>query len=151
MRQKTWVIILAVLTGLLQLFPSKRPQNVVSDSGDLLLTGTVPDSIANLLKTSCYDCHSNQTHYRWYSYVAPVKWLIVRDVREGRAKLNFSEWGSTNNMDKAGHLSDMIDEVKDGKMPMKVYTYMHPRAKLDERQRKMLVDWANSCGERLFE
>ena len=87
-----WWILLALVI-LIQFYPCKIPDSVTENPKDLLLSEQIPEEISVLLKGACYDCHSNETTYPFYSYVAPFKWLITRDVNLGRADLNFSEWG----------------------------------------------------------
>ncbi|RLD69926.1 MAG: cytochrome C, partial [Bacteroidetes bacterium] len=99
----------------------------------------------------CYDCHSNETNYPWYSYVAPVSWLVGKDIREGREELNFSEWESLSKIDKAKHLDNIIDEVSDGDMPMNIYTIIHTDAKLSSEEIEQLANWAEDYAESLFE
>ena len=90
---KTRILIgLVVLFILLQLIPSPLPVVRQENPKDLLKNNDIPAEIAGLLRTSCYDCHSNETRYPWYSYVAPVSWLVRRDTHEGREHLNFSDW-----------------------------------------------------------
>lgn len=86
-----------------------------------------------LIRTTCYDCHSNETVWPWYSYVAPVSWLVARDVNEGRDALNYS----TGEGELEGE--DMIDEIRDGDMPPANYLLMHPEANLTTEQRAQLI------------
>lgn len=82
---------------------------------------------------SCYDCHSNETVWPWYSNIAPVSWLIQHDVEEGRRKLNFSEWG------RGRQEGDEVGEVvQNGKMPPVYYTILHPEASLTAAEREVL-------------
>lgn len=143
-------VILAVII-LIQFIPAGRPETKNSRENDLLYNNQAPEAVADILKTSCYDCHSYEIKYPWYSYVAPVSWLVARDIREGLKELNFSEWESQSKMDKAKNLDNMTDEIKDGDMPMPIYTIIHRNAKLTDAQRQQLVDWADSYGESLFE
>jgi len=110
----------------------------------------VPENIRTTLKTSCYDCHSNQTVYPWYSYVAPVSWLVVKDIKEGRDKVNFSEWGTLKKRSKIKVLSNMADEVESGDMPLPVYLIMHRDAKLDENTRQDLIKWTDQLIEEIM-
>ena len=144
-----WILLVGVII-VIQLIPSGRPEVKENNPNDLLVTVNVPDSVAQFLRRSCYDCHSNQTHYPWYTYVEPVSWLISRDVRLGREHLNFSQWGEIDKMQKAKLLSDIVDEVSAHDMPMGIYILMHPRARLEGTDRQYIVDWANGYGEDLF-
>jgi len=145
-----WIVLIATVV-ILQLIPSGRPEVIEENKDDLLANNMVPDTVAYLLKTACYDCHSNKTIYPWYSYVAPVSWLVARDTRLGREEMNFSDWESNDKMRKAKFLSDIVDVVSDGTMPMVIYPLMHPEAKLKKSDRQMIVDWADSYAESLFE
>jgi hypothetical protein len=145
-----WIILIAVVV-ILQLIPSGRPEVIEDNKSDLLANNKVPDSVAYFLKTACYDCHSNESVYPWYSYVAPVSWLVSRDVNLGREEMNLSNWETLDKMRKAKYLSDIVDVVSDGTMPMAIYPLMHPEAKLKRSDRQMIVDWADSYAESLFE
>ena len=90
-----------------------------------------------LAQRACFDCHSNETVWPWYSYVAPVSWMISRHVQDGRAALNFSEWSS---MQGDEHDPEGIAEViYEGEMPLPNYVLMHPSADLTQAEREQLV------------
>lgn len=139
--------ILAALTFFFlvaQIIPNELPAVDTSNPGDLMGSGLVSQDLGLLLKKSCYNCHSNETQYPWYSYVAPSSWLVVRDINAARAELNFSIWQEYNGMDKLGKLDDISIEVGEGRMPMRIYTLMHPSTKLDDKQRELIVTWAEA-------
>lgn len=92
---------------------------------------------ADLFRRACYDCHSNQTTWPWYSNVAPVSWLLQRDVNEGRAHLNFSQWDQPQR-----HAKDVARQVEGGDMPPWFYLPMHPRARLSDAEKQMLISGA---------
>lgn len=83
-----------------------------------------------VMERSCRDCHSNDTTWPWYSSVAPVSWLVARDVNEGRKELNISEFGTYDAKKQQHKLEEACDQVKNGEMPMWIYTIQHPDAKL---------------------
>jgi hypothetical protein len=87
-----------------------------------------------LAKRACYDCHSNETAWPWYSRIAPVSWLTGRDVRQGRSRLNFSEWN-----DPLDQADDGSEEVQAGNMPPWFYLPMHPEARLTPEERAALA------------
>jgi hypothetical protein len=98
------------------------------------------DSTAkSILKQACYDCHSNETKWPWYSNVAPVSWLISNDVKEGRKHLNFSEWGSYSSEKQLSKLDDIRDELRQGEMPLWYYSLMHPRARIKQNEREKII------------
>ena len=88
-----------------------------------------------LVVAACFDCHSNQTKWPWYSHVAPMSWLVTRDVEDGREALNFSEW------DRRPADDDAHDRVEDGSMPPSQYKLMHPDAKLSAVERERIIEF----------
>ena len=92
---------------------------------------------------SCNDCHSNKTRWPWYSNVAPVSWLVISDVNDARSMMNFSQWGSYDKDKQSRRLRDMCEQVQDGKMPLSIYTPLHPGSKLSADDVKTLCDWTN--------
>ena len=144
---KLWRYIMGGLTVVLlviQLIPTDLPATTTDNPGDIIKAGLVSQDVSILLKTSCYSCHSNETKYPWYSHVAPASWLVARDVRAGREELNFSSWQEYDLRKMLGKLDDLSSEVGEGRMPMSIYTLMHPSAKLDDAQRKLIVAWAEA-------
>ena len=146
---KLLVALFAVFV-IIQFIPANLPLVVAENRDDLIATANVPADIAQKLKTSCYDCHSNETSYPWYSYVAPVSFLVSHDTREGRRKLNFSIWNSLSKVKKAKYLDNINDEVSEGEMPMEIYTYLHSGSKLSEKDREAIAAWADNYAESLF-
>ena len=88
-----------------------------------------------LAVAACYDCHSNVGEVEWFDRIAPASWLVAEHVAEGRNELNFSEW---NRFD--GEAEDAADTIEDGEMPPREYVLLHPKARLDERERRVLLD-----------
>ena len=148
---KKLLIILAAILILIQFIPANLPDTSNNNPDDLLLSTKVPADVAKMLKTSCYDCHSNETVYPWYSYVAPISFLVSRDTREGRKKLNLSDWKNLSKVKKAKYLDEIIDEVTEGDMPMVIYPITHPDAKLSEKDRESISTWAENYADSLFE
>ena len=102
-----------------------------------------------VLERSCRDCHSNETVWPWYSQVAPVSWLLTRDVNEGRRNLNFSEWGTYSQRKIANRLKGICEQVEHGDMPLWFYLPLHPTAKLTDADKKTLCDWTKQEAARL--
>ncbi|MCC6833655.1 MAG: heme-binding domain-containing protein [Cytophagales bacterium] len=151
---KRWQYILGsigLVFVVIQFIPNELPPTSKENAGDINTTGLINTEIGALLKTSCYSCHSNETHYPWYSYVAPTSWLMKKDVSEGREELNFSTWLDYDTTKMLGKLDDISSEVGEGRMPMKIYTLMHPSAKLDETQRASIVAWAEETMDKIAE
>ncbi len=101
-----------------------------------------PNGVQALLQRACYDCHSNETQWPWYSSVAPLSFLIARDVTEGRRELNFSLWNQYNERRKARKLKEIAEQVEQGKMPQWYYVSLHPDAKLSPADRELIIKWA---------
>ena len=130
---------------IIQFIPVDLPPADQDRSGDMLGTGLANEEIAQLLKTSCYNCHSNETVYPWYSHVAPSSWLVAKDVRDGRDELNFSTWLQYDTSRMIRKLDDIATEVGEGHMPKGIYTLVHPSARLSAGQRDLIVAWTESA------
>ena len=124
--------------------------NPPADPAQVIFTRmTVPPDVVGILNRACQDCHSSQTVWPWYSKVAPVSWLIANDVKEGRGELNFSDWGQYPPRRQDRKLKEICEQVERGKMPMPIYTVMHPQAKLSASDRKALCEWSADARQRL--
>lgn len=103
-----------------------------------------PAEVVNVLKSACYDCHSNETVYPWYSQIAPFSWWLANHINEGREHLNFSTYGQISAEDKGKVMEEIAEVIQKNEMPLASYTWLHPEAKLSEAQKNMLMQWANS-------
>ena len=134
-RRKALLVAVLLVLGI-QLVPVPRrnpaPVNPIS----------VPDDVRMVLENSCYDCHSNLTEWPWYSRVAPVSWLVYKDVKEGRGELNFSEWGEYSERRRNRKLEEIEEKVADKEMPLKIYVRMHPGAALSVADAETLIEWS---------
>jgi hypothetical protein len=101
-----------------------------------------PPAVKAILRRACFDCHSNETVWGWHTYVAPISWLTVHDVTEGRDDLNFSAWERSRRKEKLAQ--KIIDEVQEGDMPSFLYRLAHPAARLSKEEREALEEWARS-------
>lgn len=101
-----------------------------------------PPEVQVLLRQACFDCHSNETVWPWYSQIAPVSLLIARDVKNGRKEVNFSTWETFDEKRKARKLKEIAKEVEKGDMPPFYYLPLHPDAKLSPAERDVIVNWA---------
>ncbi|HEX3890123.1 MAG TPA: heme-binding domain-containing protein [Verrucomicrobiae bacterium] len=143
-----WILVALVVAFIcLQLTnPARTNAPVVND---LMATNPPPPEIAAMLHAACYDCHSNETRWPWYSHVAPISRLIVNDVNDGRADLNFSDWPANDPKRVAKRLEDMSEKIGYDEMPPKKYSMIHADARLTDGQRKELTDWLDSEAARL--
>ena len=101
-----------------------------------------PSEVQAIFQRACYDCHSNETRWPWYSSVAPVSFLIARDVDEGRRQLNLSLWTQFNERRKSRKLKEIVEQLEKGKMPQWYYVALHPDAKLSPADRELIIEWA---------
>ena len=103
-----------------------------------------PPEVAAILERACYTCHSNETTWPWYAYVAPVSWWVAEHVEHGRGDLNFSTWPVLD-LEGLEHAFHEIDEqIEKGEMPLPSYLRMHPEARLSDEDRATLRDWAQA-------
>lgn len=144
------IIILFGVFVIIQFIPVDRPE-YIETTYNFSKAEKIPDDISILLVNACFDCHSNQVRYPWYSFVAPVSWLVAKDVRKGKKHLNFSVWGTLSKKEQLKVLDKIADEVKEGEMPMKIYPYLHPEARLSDADRQKIVDWSEKMAEKVFE
>ena len=134
----------------LQIIPVNLPEPVKNNPNDLIKTANVPAKVADILRKSCYDCHSYEIVYPWYSHIAPVSFLVKRDIEEGVKELNFSEWNTLKKARKAQKLDKIAEEVQEGEMPMAIYTLIHRDAKLTDKDKELIVKWTEDYAESLF-
>lgn len=107
-----------------------------------------PKAVEEVLAQSCYDCHSHQTRWPWYSQVAPVAWFIAYDVNKGRQKLNFSQWESLSPEKKEKIKKEILKEIGNDEMPPAPYTWLHPEAQLTPEKKQLLQQWFGAIGEK---
>ena len=138
--KKVLILLLIVFVGI-QFVPTNRNQSTEILDTDFSKTFEVPQDVQQLLETSCYDCHSNNTNYPWYNKIQPVSWFLEHHIEEGKEELNFSDFGSYSGRKQKSKLKSVISQIEDDKMPMPSYTVMHADAKLSEADKKLLINW----------
>ena len=121
--------------GVSQLVPVDRTNPAVEE--DI----PAPSEVKAILKRACYDCHSNETVWPWYSRVAPVSWLVAWDVQEGREELNFSTWNRYSAKQRVKKIKESWEEIEEGEMPPWFYVPLHPEARLANQERDRLRVW----------
>ena len=137
---KKWLkwagLAVVIVLGALQFVPVTRVNPTERSEAAL------PPEVQGLLQRACFDCHSNETRWPWYSYIAPVSFLIAHDVRDGRRELNFSLWNQYNDRRKARKFKEIVEQVEKKKMPQWYYVLVHPEAKLSDAEREIIMNWA---------
>jgi len=129
-----WIII--VLLILVQVVPAERANPPITE------TIEAPEEVMSILRRSCFDCHSNETTWPWYSYVAPASWLVIDDVHSGRRHMNFSEWDICNEIKKRHLVKECGEMAEEGEMPLWYYLPLHPESALLPEDVKILVEWS---------
>ena len=125
-----WAVIVVVVIAIaIQFVPVDRSNPPVTQS----VNWDSPETEA-LARRACMDCHSNETDWPWDAYIAPVSWLVVDHVSEGRQYLNFSEWDQPN-----AELDESVEQIKQGSMPLQSYVLIHPDAKLSQSEKDALI------------
>jgi len=142
---KTSAKILVGVGALLIVAQAIRPMNnrgSVAGPNHLSQLAPIPAEIDAILQRACYDCHSNATNYPWYANIQPVGWWLEQHVRDGKKHLNFSEFTTYPLKRATRRLEEVAEEVREHKMPLPSYTWMHPEAKLTDAEIDTLAGWA---------
>jgi hypothetical protein len=143
MHYKKIVIISIVLLVLIQFIRIDRTTPPTDSSNDYMNLSNATTEISNIIKNSCYDCHSYETNYPWYSNVAPISWMLKSHINEGREHLNFSDWGNYSSEIKIALQKECAHELEENQMPLKSYTIIHSKAKLSNENKELLIKWLN--------
>jgi hypothetical protein len=129
---------LFILILLLQVYPYDLPEVSFDKEKDFLANTEMPKEIKEIFRNSCYDCHSNQTIYPWYSFVSPVKYLVGYDIYEGRKELNLSYWTEFSDMKKIRVLNEVVETIEEDEMPYPIYLITHRNSRLSDTQKEKL-------------
>ena len=135
---------IAIVIIIIQFFQIDKSEIDFDRSKDLLVNENVPSEVKQILKQACYDCHSYETTYPWYTNIAPFSWWIGEHIEEGREHLNFSEWANFSVKKKKHKLDELLEEVGEGEMPLASYTWAHSEARLTAEQKEALLTWAKT-------
>lgn len=148
MLRKTGIVLLIALIVIQFIRPAQN-KSVAGQPNDIAVSMRVPEDVQLILRKACYDCHSNNTEYPWYSYIQPVYWWLNHHVEEGKEELNFSEFGAYKLKRKIKKLNEISGEVTEGEMPLTSYTWMHKEAKLSKEEANKIINWANLMANKL--
>ncbi|SNV46629.1 Uncharacterised protein [Chryseobacterium taklimakanense] len=134
------VIVVAVVLAI-QFIPVERNVSTVPAGQSFEKTEKVPANVAAILKVSCYDCHSNNTRYPWYSELQPGAWFMARHIKKGKEELNFDEFNNYSKRRKKAKIKSIISQIEKDEMPLKSYRMMHGNARLSADEKKELLDF----------
>ncbi|OYT17669.1 MAG: cytochrome C [Bacteroidetes bacterium 4572_77] len=135
------IIFFVALFVLMQFFGINKNNRESDPQNDFIFQEAPLPNIAIMIKNTCYDCHSNQTIWPWYSNIAPISWMVEKHVVEGRETLNFSNWNDYNQEDRDYIIKEMIEEIKENTMPLPSYNTTHQKANLTVAQKIDLIKW----------
>ncbi len=144
---KRIILVVAVLLVVIQFFRPQRNEAAGLSPRDITTKYPVPEPVLQLLQRSCYDCHSNNTHYPWYNNIQPVAWILNDHIQEGKRELNFSEFAAYTPKKAAHKLDEVMAEVGEHEMPISSYTAIHHDAKLSEEEIRLISNWADALGD----
>lgn len=134
--RKTILILIFLLIGI-QFIQSKKTNPNIND----ILKLKAPKEVMSILKRACYDCHSNETIWPSYSYIAPISWSVLAHVNDGRKALNFSEYKNMDPKIRQKRLKRSIKTVGNAMMPLPSYLRFHDEAVLNNKDKDTLISW----------
>jgi|SRR5579872_1726095 len=140
-----WLVIVLFIAFLgIQFRTIDRENPAVDPTKTLYATHNVPANVQAILNRSCKDCHSNETHWPWYTHVAPSSWLVASDVQEGRDEMNFSIWSTYPPRKQLHKIDGICKMVTKKEMPLWQYTLIHRNAVLSQADRDAICQWTES-------
>ena len=142
--KKISIPIILIIFIAIQFFDVNSNKTAETSENAIEKKYSVPQNVRQILKTSCYDCHSNNTVYPWYSKVQPVKWWLANHINDGKRHLNFDEFGTYPKDKKLKKLDEVAKTVNTGEMPLSSYTFIHTNAKLSAEQKSIIQVWVKS-------
>ena len=142
---KKVLIGLLIIFLVLQAFRPTRNSGDAMTNHDITHAVAVPDTVLGVLKSSCYDCHSNHTNYPWYTNINPIGLWLQHHVNEGKEELNFSEFGNYSHRRGAHKMDEIVEQLQVREMPLKSYLILHGNARLNEEQAAMIINWASEA------
>ena len=143
MLKKILVVLLAVLVIIQFIHPKKNKADGLQPNyiGNAF---AIPGDVKTILVKACNDCHSNNTRYPWYATLQPVHWWMNGHINDGKRGINFDEYTSRPLRFQYHKMEDVIEQMKDGEMPLNSYTWIHKAAKLTAEEKAKITGWAES-------
>lgn len=139
--KKIGILLLVAFLAIQFIQPARNKNGQVMPT-DISKTVFIPPTVDTLLKTSCYDCHSNTTYYPWYANLQPVGWILNRHIQKGKIELNFNDFDSYSSRRQQSKLKSIASQVNDNTMPLPSYTWLHKKAKLSKEAKALISNWA---------
>jgi len=148
-KSKKIVVALAIVLIGIQFIPTSKNQTKKNPKTDFLVDFKASEEVTAIFKTSCYDCHSNNTYYPWYSKIQPMRFMMDNHVKNGKKDLNFNEFNKYSKRRQKSKLKSIISQLKDNEMPLKSYTIVHKEAKLSASEKVLIIDWIQKIKDSL--
>lgn len=143
------LLAIVILFIAIQFIPSSQNIDGQESATDISKSVSMPYKVQSVLKNACYDCHSNNTDYPWYSKIQPVRLMMDTHVKEGKGELNFSEFGSYSTRSQINKLKGIANSIKDNIMPLSSYQLMHKSANLSDEEKNLIINWALQTSDSL--
>ncbi|HQW45172.1 MAG: heme-binding domain-containing protein [Chitinophagaceae bacterium] len=143
MFRKIMLVLLAVLVIIQFIHPKKNKAEGVQPNyiGN---TFAIPADVKTILAKACYDCHSNNTRYPWYANLQPLHWWLEKHIKNGKKEINFDDYTNKSLRYQYHKMEEVIEQVKEGEMPLNSYTWIHKDAKLTTEEKAKITGWAQS-------
>jgi hypothetical protein len=134
-----WALLFVLIVA--QFFGPEKNEGDLTSLAIFIEETNPPEEVHKIMKSSCFDCHSNSSNYPWYSNITPVNYWMADHVKEGKKELNFSKWGEYSLKKKEHKMEEFYEQVEKKEMPLDSYTWTHSEANLTDAQIKQIVDW----------
>lgn len=142
-----WIALIAFVV--IQFFPIDYNQSETVPQTDFMLVNKVPVTVEKSLQVSCYDCHSNNTDYPWYSKIQPSAWYLEDHIKNGKKELNFNEWGNLSDRRKNSKLRSIIKQIENGEMPLDSYSLIHRDAIFSKEEKEAVLNYMKTLKDDL--
>lgn len=151
-RNPKWLLLgLVIFVVVIQLYQPERTNPPIEQARTVEAQTEIPAEVSAIIHRACFDCHSHQTRWPWYSFVAPVSWMVADDVEHARGHVNYSDWAQYERKDADHKLEEICEEVEEGAMPLASYRWMHAQARLSEQDVQAICAWTQAERRRLAE
>lgn len=140
------LLIILIMIQFVQPVRNKSGQAMPNDISKMV---TIPADVQGILKKACYDCHSNNTDYPWYTYIQPIYWFMNYHIRSGKEELNFNEFGAYTSRRQQNKLRAIASSLKEDVMPLSSYTLIHSNAILSKAEKSLIINWVQNSKDSL--
>lgn len=148
MAKKVFFLLIIILVAI-QFFRPALNQSKQVYPDDIARIYTIPEKVQGVLRTSCYDCHSNNTKYPWYANIQPMGWWLASHIKKGKEELNFNEFGDYSRRRQQSKLKAIASSIEDATMPLESYTLIHKKAKLSAHDKDLVIKWVEKTKDML--